>query len=242
MAFEDREVAEYRSVSGAAVVALILGILSPAAFVDPVVWGIPIAGALTGAFALFRIRRNPTTLVGRKAALVGLWLSVCFAIAAPTERFYYRYCIRAEAKQYAALWFELLADGRPERAFQLTVDPKNRQPLDDRLDEHYRKDPKQRKMLAQMVAPAPKGEKPSAVRTLLALGKSAETRYVDTVSQISEEGMEILQLRYAVTYADESGQKKTFLLLVALVRRAVGDAPATWTIRGCDDGVEKKAE
>jgi hypothetical protein len=241
MSFQDQDIAEYRSVCKSAVLALILGIVSPAAFVDPVVWGIPIAGVLAGAFAFFLIRRNPTVLIGRKAAIVGLWLSVCFTVAAPIERFYYRHCILEEAKQYASLWFELLAENRPEYAFQLTVTPKNRQPLDDRLQDFYRTDAKQQKMLAQMVARPPQGEKPSAVRTLLDLGKSAKVIYVDVPSHISEEGLDAVELRYAVTCPDENDRTKTWLVSVSLLRHGF-DTPATWTIRGCEAAAEKKTE
>jgi hypothetical protein len=236
----DADVAEYRSLSGAAVAGLILGLLSPAALVDPAAWFIPLVGISVSVYALLRIRRNASSLTGRKAALWGLYLALCFAAAAPADWFYYRYRIRREARQYAAEWFELLAEGRPEKAYQLTLDSKNRQPLDDRLWEYYRNNPVVRTTLDKYVAPAKEGEKPRPVRTLLALGKSARTRYIDVFDQQSDEGVEIVALRYAVTYEDE-GAKKTFFLIVQLLRRKGEDGRACWRINNCA-GLERKAE
>ncbi len=174
----DADVAEYRSLNAAAVGGLVLGLLSPAALVDPVAWCIPAAGILASVYALLRIRRNAAELTGRKAALWGLWLSLCFAAAAPADLLYYRYRICQEANQFTMLWFDLLAEGRPERAFQLTTVPKDRRPLDDRLWDYYNNNPVQRATLDRYIAPAKEGEKPAAVRTLLALGKSAKATYL----------------------------------------------------------------
>jgi hypothetical protein len=229
---QDADVAEYRSLSGAAIGGLILGLLSPTALVDPVVWCVPFAGILVNVYALWRIRRNPTELTGRKAALWGLWLSVCFAAAAPADLLCYRYRICQEAKRYTAFWFDLLAEGRPERAFQLLLPPKSRQPLDDRLWEYYRNNPEERYKLEHYVAPAKEGEKPSAVRTLLALGKSAAVQYLDAPIITKDGAVDLVYLRYAVTY-DDAGAKKTFLLIVQLLRTKGDDGSTVWRINGC---------
>jgi len=231
MEIQDADVAEYRTVSGAAVGGLVLGLLSPAALVDPVAWCIPIAGLAVSGYALVRIRQNPTALTGRKAALWGLCLALCFAAAA-ADRCYYRFRLRQEARQFAAMWFELLAAGRPERAFQLTVDEKNRQPLDDRLWEYYRNNPVERTKLDHYVAPAKQGDKPQPVRTLLALGPSATVRYLSAPLQDYDAGLDVVNLRYAVTF-DDAGAKKTFVLIVQLMRRKGDDGHAFWRINNC---------
>jgi hypothetical protein len=228
----DMEIAAYRTVSGAAVAGLILGLLAPAALVDPVAWCLPIAGILVSAYALLRVRRNAATLAGRKAALWGLGLSLCFAAMTAADWSYYRYCVRQEARQFAAMWFELLAESRPERAFQLSIDPKHRQPLDDRLWEYYRNNAEVRRTLDRYVAPAKEGEKPPPIRTLLALGKTARVRYLDSPLQANEDGSDLVDLRYAVTF-DGAGGKKTFFLIVKLLRTKSGDGRANWKIHGC---------
>jgi hypothetical protein len=228
----DMDVVEYRSLSGAAVVGLILGLLSPAAMVDTILWSVPFAGVLVSIYALMRIRRNADLLTGRKVALWGLWLSLCFAAAAPADRFYYRYRVRQEAIQFTALWFDLLAEGRPERSYQLTLGAKDRQPLDDRLWEYYRNNPVIRAGLDHYVAPAKEGEKPQPVRTLLTLGKSATVRYIDTPLQDQDVGVDVVNLRYAVTF-DDAGAKKTFFLFLQLLRTKESDGRAFWKINNC---------
>jgi hypothetical protein len=235
----DADVAVYRRVNGAAVAGLLLGLLSPAALVDSVAWCLPLAGIPVSAYALWRIRRNAAELIGRKAALWGLCLSLCFAAAAAADLYYYRYRICQEAKQFTAMWFELLAAGQPERAFQLTVDQKNRQPLDDRLWEYYRNTPLVRTALDHYVAPAKEGEKPQLVRTLLALGKSATVQYLDAPVIFKDVGADILFLRYAVTF-DDAGVKKTFILIVQLMRIRTNDGYAFWRITSCGSPENKK--
>jgi hypothetical protein len=199
--------------------------------VDSVLWFIPAAGILASAYALLKIRRNAGELTGRKAALWGLWLSLCFAAAAPADLFYYRHRVCEEANQFAMLWFELLADGRPERAFQLTTVPKDRQPLDDRLWDFYNSNVMARAALDGFVAPAKEGNPPTAVRTLLALGKSAKVTCMGPVAMGSDQGVDIVFLRYAVTF-DDAGAKKTFFLVLQLMRLKTEDGRAFWRING----------
>lgn len=228
---QDADVVAYRGLCGAAAAGLILGVLSPAALVDSVLWFIPAAGILASAYALVKIRRNPAELTGRKAALWGLWLSLCFAAAAPADLFYYRYRICDEANRFAMLWFELLADGRPERAFQLNAVPKDRQPFDDRLWDYYNNNVMQRAALDAFVAPAREDNRPTSVRTLLALGQSATVAYMGAVAIGSDQGADIVFLRYAVTF-DDAGAKKTFFLNMQLMRLKTEDGRAFWRILG----------
>jgi hypothetical protein len=161
-----------------------------------------------------------------------LWLSLCFAAAAPADWLFYRHLVRREAKEFAAAWFEMLADGHPEWAYQLAADPKNRHPLDDELWQFYRDNPRVWLEMDRFAAPAKEGQKPRPVRTLLALGKSAHVRYCETLSQQTLEGADIVLLRYAITFED-AGEKKTFFLLVQLLRRKTEDGRAYWRLMNC---------
>lgn len=69
---------EYRALSTLAVLSLVLGGFSAAAALGWSLGAIPALGALSGALALFRIRRNPTELTGAALARVGLCLSLVF--------------------------------------------------------------------------------------------------------------------------------------------------------------------
>ncbi len=88
----DADIVEYRALCVLAVAALILGLASPLAVVDPLLWTVPICGTIVSAAALWRIARN-SSLTGRRLALAGLWLSVVFAVAGPVDwRLYRRFC------------------------------------------------------------------------------------------------------------------------------------------------------
>ncbi|MCC6123395.1 MAG: hypothetical protein IT426_00385 [Pirellulales bacterium] len=50
--------------------------------------------------------------------------------------------------------------------------------------------------------------------------------------------MDVVQLRYAVTF-DDAGETKPFLLLVQLLRQNGEDGRAFWKISGCPSADEK---
>ena len=80
------ELPDYHPVSGLAVAGLMLGLLSAIALIDPIGWLLPPVGILLSAVALWRIARSSPAMVGRKAALVGLSLSVLLGAAAISRR------------------------------------------------------------------------------------------------------------------------------------------------------------
>jgi hypothetical protein len=232
----DAHAAEYKSLSGWAVGGLIFGLLSPAALVDPLLWAVPIAGITISCWALWQIKQNAPELLGRKAALAGAWFSVFFLAAGCSDWFYYRWRIENEARQVALFWFELLAKNRPEMAFQLTLSTQHRQPLDARIWEFYKNSETWRKALKNYVAQGKPEEPPRLVRTLLALGDSAQVRYLSTLSRLYVESQEYLTQLYAVTFT-ESGQKKTFFVNIQLARIRLGNGRAAWQIINAQGGV-----
>jgi hypothetical protein len=226
---KDSDVAEYRALSVSAVGGLVFGLLSPLVFAHPLLWSFPFAGALLSGGALWKIRRQEAILAGRTAARWGLGLSLIFAAAGPTDWLVSRWQREGEARRFAALFFELLARREPEKAFQLTQDPSLRQPLDGRLWDYYRRAPHWRLKLEQFVAPAEEGQSPPLVRTLLALGDSARTRYLKTFGHFTSDTLQIVDQLYAVTYSDREG-KKTFFAILRLARKTTPDGKAAWRI------------
>lgn len=69
------EVASYRSLSSAAVVCLVLGLLSPLTAVAWVMAAIPALALVVGAWALWRIRRFPDDYTGVGLAKTGMALA-----------------------------------------------------------------------------------------------------------------------------------------------------------------------
>lgn len=233
----DAQIADYRSISGWAVAGLILGLISPLALVDPLVWAVPVAAILVCGWAFIQIKQNTPAMIGRKAALAGLWLAVFSLTAASGDWLYFRWCIRGEASQVAMYWFQLLAKNQPEYAFQLTLPPLQRQPFDERIWDFYNDTDMWRKALKDYVAPGKTEEPPQLVHTLLALGDSAQVRYVKTLNQFYIGPENVLDQLYAVTLVD-AGEKKTFFVNMRLSRITLNNGRADWRIVGAQGGVD----
>jgi hypothetical protein len=78
---EDYE--QYRALSTAAVVSLIVGLLSPLAMFDWTLLGIPVIGVPLAAYGWWHVKRRSDELTGAPLAIAGFGLSLVFAIAAP---------------------------------------------------------------------------------------------------------------------------------------------------------------
>jgi hypothetical protein len=65
----------YRAVSKAAVVSLVLGVVSLSAWLTATTLFLPALGIVIGLIALGKIRRYPDELTGRAAALIGIAIS-----------------------------------------------------------------------------------------------------------------------------------------------------------------------
>ncbi len=218
---DDGTVDEYRSVSGWAVAALILGLLAPVALIDIWLGVIPLAGIVVAVVALVRMALLAPALTGRKAALAGLFLSVLFASAAGADYLAYWRAVDREARRFAHAWFDFLADDQPHKAHQLTLMPRYRQSLDDTLREFYREDEQWREELEDYV------EQP-VVRTLLALGAGARARY-DTTEASGRDARSIaVRQRFAVTYDDAEQGRTTFFVRLGMQRLPLEHHQAAW--------------
>ncbi len=223
----DDEIAKYRAMSVLAIAALLLGLASPAAVLVPLLWAVPICGAIVSAAALWRIARNPF-LTGRRLALCGLWLSVVFAVAGPTDWLVYRRLVRNEARRFAAVWFDDLQHGQPQKAYQLALHPSRRQPRNDKLWAFYRDNPRWKKEIEVYV-------QTPLQRALLALGPKAKVRYYGCGGQAASEDAEIVDLVYAITYEDPEGEK-TFFANLGLERLRVDEGRADWRLVHAEAG------
>jgi hypothetical protein len=225
----DAQLAQYQGLSAAAVVGLILGLLAPLAVMDPVLWAVPLLGILVNGWALWRIAGRSPMLVGRRAALAGLILSTLLAAAAITDWLAHRCLLRREARQFAGQWFDLLAQGQPQKAYQLVLSPKYRRPFDDKLWDFYRESTHWRAELENYVSQP-------LVRTLLTLGQKARLRYYQTTAQWPEEGRDHVAQVYAVSY-QQAGRKETFFVLLELQRVQFANGRANWRLLHAEGGI-----
>jgi hypothetical protein len=218
----DTELATYRVLPGQAVLGLIFGLLAPLALIDPVLWAVPVLGAIFSRWALVRIGKNASAMTGRKMALTGLVFSLLFLTAAPTHWCVYRRLIRSEARQFCDQWFKYLAQDEPQKAYQLLVEPQERPPLDDRLWDYYRSHPATRKSLERNVTNP-------MIRTLLALGPGARVRFCQAEGQRREKDADAIRLWYAVTY-EETGERKSFFVHLELTPSKQPSGTADWRV------------
>jgi hypothetical protein len=239
----DVQFAAYRSVSGWAVVGLLIGLLSPLALADPMLWAVPIVAGVVCVLAFRQIKQKAPDMIGRKAALVGLWLAVFSLTAAYSDWLYFRLRIRDEARQAALYWFELLAKNRPEFAFQLTLVPQQRHALDERIWDFYVDLDKLKWYTAMKnyVAPGKDEQSPNLVRTLMALGDSADVRLLGTLDVFYIESKYIVDQLYGVTFV-ESGEKKTFFVHVRMARHSESGERAAWRIVYAQGGVDQSGQ
>ncbi len=81
--FDDEdETEDYRSLSGLAVAALIVGVVSPLALVAPILLLIPLLGTVLGLLAVRKVRRESDYFTGLGLAIFGLAVSVLMVTAA----------------------------------------------------------------------------------------------------------------------------------------------------------------
>jgi hypothetical protein len=216
---DDEEVAAYRGLSSFAVVALLAGLLAPLAMFYATAIVFPLAAVAAAALALRQIAVQAPNLAGRTAALAGLFLGLVFLVAAPADGWLYRYYVRREARQFAAAWIDDVREGKVYQAHDLMIDPKKRvppdvppgTPVEKYYADYYSRSDFQRRMLPPFI------DKP-VVRTLFALGKSAEYRFYETAEEGGDGNNDIVNMYYTVTFTDGQKQKKTFFISLGLNR------------------------
>jgi hypothetical protein len=230
----------YRPISGWAITGLVLGLISLLALAGPVLWILPLAAGAVCLRALIHVWRNAPAMMGRKAALAGLWLAGFSFSAAYGDWLYFRRLMRIEARRTAAYWFDLLARNRPELAYQLTLSPQHRHPFDERIWDYYvdYEESKPFTALKKYVAPSNDGNPPNLVRTLLALGDSADARCYRTLDQQFYGPQYFVDQLFAVTYP-ESGGKKTFFVSIRLMRAVETDQTSFWRVVSAQGGVDE---
>ncbi|MBN1912424.1 MAG: DUF4190 domain-containing protein [Pirellulales bacterium] len=222
---------QYQAVSALAVASLIVGLLSSVALFGPHWWFVPGIGILLAIGALAKIAARTPELIGRKAAVVGLLLSVWFVGSAMGYHLTRESLLDREASRAALDWFGLLAHRKPHMAYQLTQPLASRRPLSDALWELYRNVPEQGDKLKKYVTASP-------IETLLALGTDATVRYCGTLSRWHQDNEDGRNQIFAVTYDDPKEGKTTFFIGVSMQREANPVANRlNWTVVGCRGGV-----
>lgn len=162
--------AVYHPVATAAIVGCAMGVLSPLAFVHPLLWALPVAAALVCLLALWQIARRTPELIGRRAALFGLSLALLIGAAAPARYFVIGARSHAEAKQLISLWLEAVRRRDLQQAADFMRDVSVHK-LAGEADKVITPDDDFRRPRGPLAASI-------AARAVMSLGESAKFRFV----------------------------------------------------------------
>ncbi|MFO0898557.1 MAG: DUF4190 domain-containing protein [Pirellulales bacterium] len=221
----EAELEQYRSVSLAAIAALVLGLLSPLAVYHPVLWAIPLSGLAVSLVALAQLRAAESQLTGRKAARVGLALCLLFGAAGPARYFSRAYLVRREAERLTDAWMGYLRSGDPAgkyKAHQLLYDAGMRAPLDDSLPAFYQRNPEQARSLSGYEVEPP-------IRALLSLSPQAVVTWMGPIEHTSDGPRDLVIEQFRVS--DPQGPEKEFYVQVSANRtQFVASRPGQWSI------------
>jgi hypothetical protein len=232
---QDAELSEYRYLPGQVVVAIILGLLSPLALVDPWLMCVPVLGVFFGVWAIRRVRQNASAMTGRKRAIFGLALSLIFLVAAPTDAIASYRLINQQAREIADAWFRLVLEKRlPEaRRLMLIVKKENKQETPQHspvamaaMNERAKHNAPGKSEFDQEVEEFSKGP---LVETLMSLGPAARVRFFQTHQQQHIDSSDVVQLVYAVTY-DDGGERKSFFVCADVRRIKLSSDQFDWRI------------
>jgi hypothetical protein len=229
----DLEQTEYRSLTPAAVVGLILGLLAPVAFLSPLLVAVPLAGLVFSLMALRQISTSEGAVIGRPAAMAGLILSTICAAAIPAQAVGMRWLANRQAQPFALEWFRLLAEQHPQEAIEMTVAPEGRQVPGPSLINYYSSDETAHQRLQDFVSDR-------WIRTLLALGDKAKVRFYKDAGfvRLSSGRGQVLQF-YAVTFRESPDDEPTtfFMQLQLEKSRSTATSPGGWRLVEYKGGV-----
>ncbi len=222
-------VAEYPPVSRLAVLSLVLAIVGCGAVFSPLMICVAVAAALTAAAALWAIARAPRPMLGRRAAVAALLLSVLFGVWGTTWRLVREQVVYAQARQQADKWLQLVQAGRLQEAHQLHLAHENRQAPGADLKVFYKNDRDARFELESYFRGEP-------LRQIVQSGERGNLRFLQHEKLLNEtyagQKTDLVTLRYALD-SPGSAPSQRLVFLVQIARKvASDDAEAHWELRG----------
>jgi len=102
----------YRPMSGLAVAAAVIGMLSCLAIATPLLWILPLLGIALSIAGLADVARAGAEKAGHAAALIGLALSIGFGAQAVTSAVVSRRITESRVKAVASMWLDALRENR----------------------------------------------------------------------------------------------------------------------------------
>lgn len=252
------DVVVYRAISPLAVASMFLGMASALALVHPGLWVVPAFSACLAAWSLRAISLRKTELIGRTVALIGLALAILFGAWAPVRLVSRQARLYTQARAKADEWLNLLREGRLYEAYELHLNPTERQPADTSLAEFYGdlSQPASGPRMDRSAEQGPGGGNSArprpqfairdfyaeaAMQRLMAGAKSGELVFqgFDGVQSRPELASESVILRYEIpSAAGDTPQKRTLTMTLTRVRLP-RSRKANWSVDSVTEPVPK---
>ncbi len=223
---EEPQAEDYRPLSGLAVVAALLGVLSPIGIAAPFLLFVPVAGAATAVAALARIRNSGGELSGRRLALAGLTLSLFFGAWSVTQDLGRRWILARQAREFCDGWLGLMQGGKVFEAHQWVREPSERFGSTADYKIVYEQTEEAREALESYLATLPFDAtmQGTALRDFRYLGNESIT-YAEMLDEY------LIVHRYEIV-AEKDGKPRTDVVLLSVRRPPPNeDAFVHWQLR-----------
>jgi len=225
------EIAEYPPVSRQAIVALLLGLVSFAAIFSQVMWILPLGGVIVALTALRSIARSERAMIGRRAALIGLALSLLFGVWAPVHYYVRWEILSRQSREHAKHWFAYIQKGQLYHAHQLRLPREERQKPDVNLPEYYDQN-------EEVDIDFREFRKMPCVQEIVKAGSALRVRYVRDEGYKYESTFhsksDVVTQRFVLEF-DDQGTPRTLPVTIKMVHVREPNKPEDyWFVRSCE--------
>lgn len=216
---------EYRSLSITALLALVLGLLSPLFFGAALLILVPLAGIVLSIFALRQIATSEGALAGHWAAIVGLVLSSAMLVAPYARDYVIRNMRTQQAEAFTRDWLSMLTAGHAKDAFRLTRTSTQGTPPPEPGQKTPPTDPFETFMAYPIV------------KNLSAAGAGATIRLVDTIGYDPQAFPHVFVNQvYEVIPAGKSDTQPIKVRIAVERARVAKEGRSRWMVWAFDDG------
>ncbi len=207
---ENQELPDVESLHWTGPLSLLVGLLSPLALFGPLLWFIPILGAITSCLALRYIDPSYRRVIHRVLPVGGLILSLLFGAWGPSRSLSRNSHIEQQAEQFGRQWIGMIQSAKLHEAHQMCMPPDQRTADSRMMLELYSTSDNIEKLYRRFI-------QDPFVKDLSDLGETATVNYEGMVDlQVTDEYDAIVQ-NYTVT--GTLGSAPLTLLLKVDLRR-----------------------
>lgn len=202
----ESDIVGYSSISPAAIVALLLGLLSFFAVGNLLLLILPALAMIAAIMALSSIARSDGSISGRWAAVAGLALALLFASTAIVKATTRAWHVRTEGQKFADRWVELIKSGNVHQAHQWHLPPERRQNAGTSLAQFYHDSKPAQEEFNQFLQAAP-------LSSVVAAPREAKVHFVRVVEQLSVDNSDRVAVLYALDPVDGKGAPIQFVVV-----------------------------